>query len=161
MYMLGSYIVTKYAGMPYPEFVKTRIWDPLNMSDTTLYESEASRHGKLSQVWAFNGRRIPIWMLDEQISLNAGAGGVISSAVDMVGRMFSRRRFMADVVVDQMASHSAQCWGRSHDEQDNHPQICIRYGDHGTDPCRLTRSLARVFFCGLWDGMATPVLSRA
>lgn len=132
--MLGSYIVTKYAGMSYPEFVKARIWDPLNMSDTTLYESEASRHGKLSQVWASNGRRIPIWMHDEQISLNAGAGGVISSAVNMVGQIFSPNLFTANMLAGQMASCSSQRRGRSHNEYDNPPKIRIRYGDHGPDP---------------------------
>ena len=85
--MLGSYIVGKYAGMTYPEFIKARIWDPLNMSDTTFYQREASRHGKLTQAWASNGRRIPIWWNDEQVSMNAGPGGILSSAEDMVSSM--------------------------------------------------------------------------
>ena len=85
--MLGSYIVGKYAGMTYPEFVKARIWDPLNMSATTFYQSEASRHGKLTQTWASNGRRIPIWWNDGQVPMNAGPGGILSSAEDMVSSM--------------------------------------------------------------------------
>ncbi|KAJ3521764.1 hypothetical protein NM688_g8973 [Phlebia brevispora] len=84
MYMLGSYVVSKYSGMTYMDFVKRRIWEPLNMSSTTLYESEASRHGKLTQAWTWRDRRIPIWMHDEQTPLNAGPGGIMSNTIDMI-----------------------------------------------------------------------------
>ncbi|KAJ3557983.1 hypothetical protein NM688_g1175 [Phlebia brevispora] len=84
MYILGSYVISKYSGMSYMNFVKRRIWEPLNMSSTTFYESEASRDGKLTQAWTRTGRRIPIWMHDEQAPLNAGPGGIMTNTVDMV-----------------------------------------------------------------------------
>ena len=88
MYMLGSYLVTKYSGMTYMEFVKQRVWQPLNMSSSTFSPTEANADGKLTQVWS-EDRRIPIWMTDELIALNAGPGGIISNAVDMVSQTWS------------------------------------------------------------------------
>lgn len=84
MYILGSYLVSKYAGMSYMDFVETRILTPLDMSSTTFYDSEAARDGKLTQSWSANGRRIPYWLFDTHVEVNAGMGGVISSTVDMV-----------------------------------------------------------------------------
>ncbi|CAL1697760.1 unnamed protein product [Somion occarium] len=83
MYMLGSHLVSKYSGMPYTEYIKTRIFDPLNMKSTTFSESVASRDGKLTQTWTRFGRRIPFWFSDDMVELNSGPGGVISSVVDM------------------------------------------------------------------------------
>ena len=70
--------------MSYMDFVKDRILTPLNMTSTTFSESEASQDGKLSQAWTAFGRRIPFWMPDDRVLLNAGPGGIISNAVDMV-----------------------------------------------------------------------------
>ena len=71
------------------DFVRQRIWQPLNMNSTTYYPSEAAAAGKLSQFWTGNnGRRIPPWFADENVSLNAGPGGVISSTADMVSCWF-------------------------------------------------------------------------
>ena len=82
--MLGSYIVTKYSGMTYMEFVKQRVWQPLNMTSTTFYEREAIADGKLTQFWTSQGRRIPFWVPDELVPLSAGPGGVISNVIDLV-----------------------------------------------------------------------------
>ena len=76
--------MTKYSGMTYMEFLKQRVWQPLNMTTTTFYESEASADGKLTQFWTNQGRRIPFWMSDTLVPLNAGPGGVISNVVDLV-----------------------------------------------------------------------------
>ena len=85
MYMLGQYVIDKYSGMSYPEFVKKRIFDPLGMTSTTFSTREAYESGRFSQFWAdSNGRRIPPWIRDEHISLLAGAGGIISDVGDMV-----------------------------------------------------------------------------
>lgn len=54
------------------------------MTSTTFYASEASRDGQLTQSWTIGGRRIPYWFAEESVPLNAGAGGVISSVLDMV-----------------------------------------------------------------------------
>lgn len=82
--MLGAHLISTYAGMPYTEFVKTRIWKPLNMSETTFYISEASKDSKMTQTWTGFGRRIPVWFSDKEVPLNAGPGGVISNVIDMV-----------------------------------------------------------------------------
>lgn len=82
--MAGAHIISTYSGKPYTEFIKERIWDRLNMSSTTFSASEAARSGKLAQTWTGSGRRIPFWFPDEMIELNAGPGGIISSAVDLV-----------------------------------------------------------------------------
>ena len=81
--------MTKYSGMTYMEFLKQRVWQPLNMTSTTFYESEASVDGKLTQFWTNQGRRIPFWMPDTLVPLNAGPGGVISNVVDLVSLALS------------------------------------------------------------------------
>ncbi|KAL4244258.1 class-A beta-lactamase family protein, partial [Abortiporus biennis] len=43
MYMLGSYIISKYAGMTYPRFAMERMFHRLNMTSTMFSESEASK----------------------------------------------------------------------------------------------------------------------
>ncbi|KII95457.1 hypothetical protein PLICRDRAFT_170107 [Plicaturopsis crispa FD-325 SS-3] len=83
MYTLGSYIIGLYSGKPYTEFVKDRIITPLNMSSTTYSLAAAKGQGKMTQAWTQTGRRIPQWLPDELMDLNAGPGGVISSAEDM------------------------------------------------------------------------------
>ena len=88
MYILGAYVISKYSGMSYMDFVKECIWKPLYMSTTTFYASEASRDGKLTQAWTIGNRRIPYWFTDDQASLIADAGGIISNAVDMVSPIF-------------------------------------------------------------------------
>ncbi|GBE87232.1 beta-lactamase/transpeptidase-like protein [Sparassis crispa] len=82
MFMLGAHIVTKYAGIPYTAFASNRIFAPLNMSTTTFWPQEAAP--RLTQSWTNFGRRVPFWFPDEMVELNAGPGGVISSAEDMV-----------------------------------------------------------------------------
>ncbi len=66
------------------DFVKARIWEPLDMLETTFHADEASQDGKLTQTWTKFGRKIPIWFPEEQLPLHAGPGGVISNVIDMV-----------------------------------------------------------------------------
>jgi CubicO group peptidase (beta-lactamase class C family) len=55
------------------------------MSSTTYHPSIASASGNFTQSWTGFGRRIPNWFDDAIVeNLNAGPGGVISSARDMV-----------------------------------------------------------------------------
>ena len=85
MYVTAAHIVSTYAGS-FTAFVKERIFEPLNMTSSTYLLSEAVRSGEITQAWTStdNGRRIPHWFDDEVIQLIAGAGGIISSAADMV-----------------------------------------------------------------------------
>lgn len=83
MYMTAAYIVSKYA-VPYMDFVKERIFKPLNMTSTTFSPKEAIASGKLTHTWTHKGRRIPFWFSEDTIELSSGAGGITSSAEDMV-----------------------------------------------------------------------------
>lgn len=84
MYMLASYLVSKYSGVSYIDFVQTRIFNKLQMTSTTFHESKASHSGKLTQTWTKSGRRIPFWFPDDLAEVKAGPGGIISSVDDMV-----------------------------------------------------------------------------
>lgn len=84
MYILGSHLISKYSGMPYTEYIKQRIFTPLNMTSTTYKPSEAAASGKATENWTGKGRRIPWWFSDDMVELNAGPGGVISNVPDMV-----------------------------------------------------------------------------
>ncbi|KAH9925622.1 beta-lactamase/transpeptidase-like protein [Epithele typhae] len=84
MYMLGAHLVAQYSGMSYADFLSTRIFGRLHMNDTTIWLSVAQRSGKLAHSWNKDGRRIPFWFNDGSVIFGAGAGGVISSAEDMV-----------------------------------------------------------------------------
>ncbi|KAI0753784.1 beta-lactamase/transpeptidase-like protein [Fomes fomentarius] len=84
MYYFGAHIISTYSKKSYQDFVKERIFDPLNMSSTNYSPQEANATGLLSQSWAFVGRRIPLVIEDPSTAnLIAGAGGIISNVVDM------------------------------------------------------------------------------
>ena len=93
MYILTSHIVSLYSGKPYIEFVKERVFTPLNMSTTTFSEFEASQTGLLTHSFnAVVGSRLPFWFPDSVKVLNAGAGGVISSTRDLVRSNLPNRK---------------------------------------------------------------------
>ncbi|KAI0087730.1 beta-lactamase/transpeptidase-like protein [Irpex rosettiformis] len=83
MFMLTSHIISLYSGKPYIEFVRERIFSPLDMSTTTFSESEALKSGLLTHSFNIVGRRLPFWFPDSVKVLNAGPGGVISSTHDL------------------------------------------------------------------------------
>lgn len=91
MYTLGSYVIEKYANMPYTSFAEERIFAPLNMSSTTFSPTKAASIGKLTQAWSKSGRLLPFWFTEEVVPLMAGAGGIISSAEDMVCVLYLQR----------------------------------------------------------------------
>nr|GAT48083.1 predicted protein [Mycena chlorophos] len=84
MYVTGSYIVSKYSGLDYRDFVAERIFKPLGMSSSTLYPDDAAATGRLTQAWTpLGGRRIPFFMPEHSAPLIAGAGGVQSTVEDL------------------------------------------------------------------------------
>lgn len=83
MYFVGSYIIETYSGESYAEFVKQRIFSPLNITTSGFSIREAEKTGSLTQVFA-GKRRVPFVVNDSNVRLIAGAGGVISSAIDLV-----------------------------------------------------------------------------
>ncbi|KAJ7803451.1 beta-lactamase/transpeptidase-like protein [Mycena olivaceomarginata] len=84
MYIAGSYVVSKLSGMAYRDFVENRIMLPLNMSSSTMHPDRVSENNKFSQTWTSTRRRIPFFMTENTADLIAGAGGVISTAEDML-----------------------------------------------------------------------------
>jgi CubicO group peptidase (beta-lactamase class C family) len=84
MYIAGSYVVSKLSGMAYRDFVENRIMLPLNMSSSTMHPDRVSESDQFSQTWTPTRRRIPFFMTENTADLIAGAGGVISTAEDMV-----------------------------------------------------------------------------
>ncbi|KAJ6595625.1 beta-lactamase/transpeptidase-like protein [Mycena vulgaris] len=83
MFITGAYIVSKYSGMAYGDFVETRILSPLGMSSSTLHPERAFETGNFTQSWTPSRRRIPFFMPEHKADLIAGAGGVMSTAEDM------------------------------------------------------------------------------
>lgn len=94
MYMVGAHILATLTGATYTSFARSRIFDPLNMSSSTFSPAVASaavdQSGKprLSETWTPFGRRIPFWYKEEDVQLNAGYAGVISSVEDLVCLIF-------------------------------------------------------------------------
>lgn len=83
MYVAVSGIIERYSGQAYPDFVKSRIFTPLNMTSSTFSPSIANATERFTQSWSADGRRIPTWFDDNTSHMLAGAGGVIASAEDM------------------------------------------------------------------------------
>ncbi|KAI1795412.1 beta-lactamase/transpeptidase-like protein [Ganoderma leucocontextum] len=83
-FVLGAYLVSHYANMPYAEFVAQRLFKPLGMSTSTFSPTAANDSGLLTHTWTAFGRRIPFWFDESIAHLKAGPGGIISSAEDMV-----------------------------------------------------------------------------
>ena len=84
MFMIGAHVIAKLTNNTYTSFVQSRIFDPLNMTSSTFSPSAAAKSGKLTQTWTRGSRKIPFWFPLEVAELFAGAGGIISSAEDMV-----------------------------------------------------------------------------
>jgi CubicO group peptidase (beta-lactamase class C family) len=84
MYMALSHIIYTLSGTPYDAFVKERIFDVLGMHSTTFAHLVPQDSKARSQGWdAVSGRRIPL-IDPRSAELIAGAGGVVSTAHDMV-----------------------------------------------------------------------------
>ncbi|KAJ6558172.1 beta-lactamase/transpeptidase-like protein [Mycena capillaripes] len=83
MYTTGAYVVSKYSGSSYRNFVEERILLPLRMSSSTLYPDRAFETGKFTQSWTPSRRRIPFFMPENKAELIAGAGGIMSTVEDM------------------------------------------------------------------------------
>lgn len=82
MYMLGSYLLSKFATEPTASFIQKRIFDPLNMTSSTSSSVKAKENG-LSHSFGRGGRRIPFWFAEEWIEVLSGPGGVFSNTIDI------------------------------------------------------------------------------
>ncbi|EIW83776.1 beta-lactamase transpeptidase-like protein [Coniophora puteana RWD-64-598 SS2] len=83
MFTLAAHIIATHSGQTFQEFVRTRIFGPLGMSNTTYSPQEAYVTGRFAQGFTREQRRLPEWFSENVADLMAGAGGVISSAEDM------------------------------------------------------------------------------
>jgi hypothetical protein len=83
MFTAAAHIIETYSAQTYTSFVEDRIFTPLGMSSSTFSPAKAGKTGKFTQGWTSNGRLLPECFTEEVVPLMAGAGGVISSAVDM------------------------------------------------------------------------------
>lgn len=96
MYTVASIIISTYAGMPFEEFVQSRIFHPLGMNSTTYSGATAADFDLLSQTWSVEGRRIPYWFSENTEKLMAGPGGIISCTEDLVRLGRSVRLMLTD-----------------------------------------------------------------
>ncbi|KAG2141556.1 beta-lactamase/transpeptidase-like protein [Suillus cothurnatus] len=83
MFTAAAHIIETYSAQTYTSFVEDRIFTPLGMTSSTFSPAKAGKTGKFTQGWTSNGRLLPECFTEEVVPLMAGAGGVISSAVDM------------------------------------------------------------------------------
>jgi CubicO group peptidase (beta-lactamase class C family) len=84
MFIAAGEVVTKVSGMPWDEFVKTRLFKPLAMTSTitTDEEWEASRNRAVGYRWDAT-RRIPVVQKPIDTTTIGAGGGIKSSARDM------------------------------------------------------------------------------
>lgn len=84
MYITAAYILEIYSGKSFSSFAYERIFSPLQMHGTFMSRNLAMQSGNLSQSWSETGRRIPFWFSESIMHTNSGAGGILSTARDMV-----------------------------------------------------------------------------
>ena len=91
MFMTAAYLVQSLTSMPFTTFVETAIFEPLNMTSST-FSPETSQNSLSHLSDSFftldNGTvvEIPFTFKEsfEDLQVNAGAGGVVSSARDLM-----------------------------------------------------------------------------
>lgn len=83
-----GYLVGKISGVPFDEFLKTRIFDPLGMTDTGFYVPE-SQHHRLAACYALDPSGKTVLQDDPAKSpylkpteFLSGGGGLVSTAAD-------------------------------------------------------------------------------
>ena len=131
--MIGAHLVAKYSMNDYASFVTSRIFEPLQMHNTTYYPSISKTQGNLSQSWTAHEQRIPFWYDDTAVEIMAGPGGIISNVVDLV--QYSLSTFVLTLTMHRIGKLAANApqWGiQSVHEPDNSTGICLRCSDDVT-----------------------------
>jgi CubicO group peptidase (beta-lactamase class C family) len=82
--MLAQVLIERFSNQTLPEFIGERIFKPLNMTSTSYSLSAALASGRASQAFDAAYRRIPLGLPDIDQALIAGAGGILSTAPDML-----------------------------------------------------------------------------
>ena len=87
---IQGYIVQQISGMPYGEFLRTRIFEPLDMMDTRFYVKEEDRH-RFAEVHYWDTERNQLAQQPHRTDrpsyldpnrLESGGGGLVSSTHD-------------------------------------------------------------------------------
>lgn len=83
---VAGYLVEVFSGIPLDEYMKTKIFDPLNMDDTGFYVPE-EKHSRLSKVYANRKDSLiaPEGMnaaFKKPVTLFSGGGGLVSTVDD-------------------------------------------------------------------------------
>ncbi|ORY89602.1 beta-lactamase/transpeptidase-like protein [Leucosporidium creatinivorum] len=92
MFVTAAYLVSELSGEPFTDFVSSTFFKPLNMTATTytplLDDTDAMKHLSSSFATLKNWTSVEIPYnfnaTFDQLQLHAGAGGVVSSAQDLV-----------------------------------------------------------------------------
>jgi CubicO group peptidase (beta-lactamase class C family) len=82
--MVAQQLIERFTSMSHENFVAERIFNPLNMTSSTFSLEYAAATGELSESYNPHGRRIPHWLDKNDMPVIAGAGGILSSAVDLL-----------------------------------------------------------------------------
>jgi CubicO group peptidase (beta-lactamase class C family) len=81
--MTAQHLVEKFSQKSLPDFVAERIFSPLNMTSSSYSPSSAASTGRLSEFYHL-GRRIPTFFTEDDVSVMGGAGGILTTAEDMM-----------------------------------------------------------------------------
>jgi CubicO group peptidase (beta-lactamase class C family) len=83
-----GYLVGRISGMPFEQFLKTRIFDPLGMNDTGFYVPE-DKHARFAACYALNAKQETVLQDDPVKSAYlkppafvSGGGGLVGTAAD-------------------------------------------------------------------------------
>ncbi len=81
-----GYLVGKISGMPFEEFLRTRIFEPLGMNDTAFHVPE-DKAGRFAQCYQMSskGKLVPMLKMRsflEPATTPSGGGGLVSTASD-------------------------------------------------------------------------------
>ena len=99
MFVTAAYILEKYSAMSFPDFAHQRIFSPLGMNATSMSDELAVASSRLSQSWSLKQRRIPFWFSGKNMKTIAGAGGIISSARDMVSQTQKKFFLLKNILI--------------------------------------------------------------
>jgi CubicO group peptidase (beta-lactamase class C family) len=112
---IQGYLVEKLSGKTFPEFLKTRLFDPLEMVDTG-FSVPAGKLSRVSSIYSYDRAKAGLVAepMDPEISkmpgLPSGGGGLYSTAADyfhfaqmvLNGGEFNGKRYLKKATVDMM-----------------------------------------------------------
>ena len=133
MYIVASHITSSYSGTWFTDFVRSRTWEPLNMSSSTYSLTEALQTGRLTHAWATNARRIPNVFEQPGASFVApGAGGVMSTVEDLINSIDSPAHHLAltgSITPGSVDWYPVECGYRPHHQYNSVASFHLRSHD--------------------------------